>query len=187
MSCTECALAFTIFGWELNLNEFARLHVPVQPPAGTKPAFRFDPIVRNIGHAEEELWNFLKSLNAPLDNRLSVVFTAQTDDGSAIEDFRAFVAVAPFFAQQASSIVVESSNNNNNSIEQREVAPMRIENGQLQAALASWLSSSIALPDSFRPFVRQSSSGLFVHTYYERYAPEVFYRDGHLQPIARFA
>lgn len=73
MCSTESARAFAIFGWELKLDSLAALYVPVQPPPGSKPAFRFDPNARGIGNAEIELWRLLKSLTAPLDARIALL------------------------------------------------------------------------------------------------------------------
>lgn len=169
MSSTEHGAAFAVYGWELNLHTFADMYVPVQPPPGSKPASV--PHTRSFGDAGVELKRFFKTtLSEPLDPRLIVLLTAQTDDGHEVSDFRAFVCHNPVLTQ---------SGQMNDASDDYEMAPMRIALPALNAALASWMQQPIALPQQLEPFVRGGNEpALFIHTFYVRWTPEIVYQNG---------
>lgn len=171
MSSTEHGAAFAVYGWELNLKTFADMYVPVQPPPGSKPASFPARNTRSVGDAGVELKRFFTTtLSEPLDPRLVVVLTAQTDDGQELSDFRLFVCHTPVLTQTGQSNDADGS---------FEMAPMRIPLTALNAALANWIQQPISLPQQLERFVKGGNEpALFIHTFYVRWMPEIVYQNG---------
>lgn len=166
-------MAFAVFGWELDLRRLAAMHTPVQPPPSSKPSFVGDANDA-IGHADLALRQLLRSLQLPLDARVSIVLTSQTDDSADVRSFRAFVAVEPFFSQAA----VRDDEISGDGL--WLLPPLCVSTANLTAAFAAWTAanSDVVLPDAVRAVLRAADAAFFLLSHYERYPPEVLYRNG---------
>jgi hypothetical protein len=171
----EDSLAYALFGWELNIKALAEVHLAREREIGAPP--RPGEMTLSIPSPDRgvrEVLRILSALPAPLDARLSVVLTAQSDDGSGCEFFRLFVAVGPLIEQQIGIDPV------NECVTMS--APLCLSVSQLRGAVDAWIAAeSLTLPETLSQFAVSHTPCFMLHNRYTRYNAAVYYANGALQ------